>query len=203
MQFAGRRLVIGASARHLFCVNAADGTLQWTYRMPTNYAVIAMMPAVVGDGIFMTAPLGRGGHFLRLVPPGSAEGKVGIVPGWSTPLDTLQGGVVQADGKIIGSFYPGRKGWAALGAKTGENLFTAPGIVKGAGLLADGRLYALAEDGWMHLLEIGADAFESKGRFRIPAKPSNDAWAHPVIHAGRLYLRYHETLWCYDIRAGS
>lgn len=171
--------------------------------MPTNYSVIAMMPAVVGDGIFMTAPLGRGGRFLRLIAPTSADQKVGIEPGWSTPLDTLQGGVVQIGGRIIGSFYPGRKGWAVLDAKTGETLFTAPDIVKGAGLLADDRLYALAEDGWMHLLEIGAAAFETRGRFRIPAKSSGDAWAHPVIHAGRLYLRYHDTLWCYDVRAGS
>ena len=27
------------------------------------------------------------------------------------------------------------------------------------------------------------------------------AWAQPVICDGRLYLRYHETLYCYDIRA--
>jgi len=30
-----------------------------------------------------------------------------------------------------------------------------------------------------------------------------DAWAHPVILDGRLYLRYHDTLYCYNIRAGG
>jgi hypothetical protein len=28
----------------------------------------------------------------------------------------------------------------------------------------------------------------------------HDVWAHPVILDGRLYLRYHDTLWCYDVK---
>ena len=23
---------------------------------------------------------------------------------------------------------------------------------------------------------------------------------HPVLNDGRLYLRYHDTLWCYDVK---
>jgi hypothetical protein len=29
---------------------------------------------------------------------------------------------------------------------------------------------------------------------------ARDAWAHPVLCDGRLYLRYHDTLWCYDAK---
>jgi hypothetical protein len=25
-------------------------------------------------------------------------------------------------------------------------------------------------------------------------------WAHPVLLDGRLYLRHHDTMWCYDVR---
>jgi hypothetical protein len=40
------------------------------------------------------------------------------------------------------------------------------------------------------------------GRFRIdPNERLGDAWAHPVLCDGRLYIRYHDTLWCYDVRA--
>jgi len=29
------------------------------------------------------------------------------------------------------------------------------------------------------------------------------AWAYPVVANGRLYLRDHDTLWCYDVKAAK
>ena len=45
-----------------------------------------------------------------------------------------------------------------------------------------------------------------RGRFEIPEKSkfprrSGKIWAHPVIAGGKLYLRDHELLFCYDIAA--
>lgn len=200
VQFGKRRLIIGCSLKHLFCVDADSGKLQWAERMPTTYSVLAMMPVLVGDSIFMTAPHGRGGRLFRLVAPGDAQGKVGVEELWTTRLDTCQGGVVHVDGKLFGSFYGPRKGWAAVNAKDGEILYQAEELIKGAGLYANERLYVLSEDGWMVLLAPGEKAFEEKGRFRLAEARKNDAWAHPVIHDGRLYLRYHDTMSCYDIR---
>jgi outer membrane protein assembly factor BamB len=127
---------------------------------------------------------------------------VGVEDGWTTGLDTCQGGVVHLDGRLYGSYYPARQGWAALDAATGRVLYEAPELVKGAVLAADRRLYVLSEDGVMRLLAAGAERFETKGRFRLPGTRGRDAWAHPVIFEGRLYLRYHDTLWCHDVGAG-
>jgi outer membrane protein assembly factor BamB len=198
VEFAGRRLIVGCSIRNLFCVDAQTGVLQWTQPMPTAYSVLALTPALVGDGIFMAAPHGKGGKLFKLLEPG-VVGKVGVEEVWASPLDTCQGGVVYVDGKIIGSFYPGRKGWGAIDGKTGSVLYQNGDFVKGAPLYADGRIYALSEDGWMRLLEATDAEFKVRGQFRL-AKAQNDAWAHPVILNGRLYLRYHETLFCYDVR---
>ena len=74
-------------------------------------------------------------------------------------------------------------------------------MVKGSVLLADHRLYALTEDGWMHLLRDADTQFAVEGRFRLATPRDRDAWTHPVILDGRLYLRFHDTLYCYDIRA--
>ena len=199
VSFAGRRLLIGASLRNLFCVAADSGKLQWTARMPTSYSVLAMMPVLVGDAVFMTAPHGRRGQLFRLVAPSAADGKVGVDEAWNTKLDTCQGGVVHAAGKLFGSFYGPRQGWAAVDAKSGAMLYQAPELIKGAAIYGDERLYVLSENGWMHLLEPGESQFETRGKFRL-VEAKNDAWAHPVIYDGRLYLRYHETLYCYDIR---
>lgn len=202
VEMAGRRLLIGCSIRHLYCADAATGVIQWTRRFPTTYSVISMMPELVnGDSIFMTAPHGKGGRLFRLKPPATADGKFDVDEVWQTKLDTLQGCVIEYGDKLVGSFYGGRKGWAAISSKTGEVVYDLPDTVKGAHLLADGRFYALFENGWMNLLEADAQQFTTKGRFRLAETTKNDAWAHPVIHQGRLYLRYHETLKCFDIRA--
>ncbi len=38
-------------------------------------------------------------------------------------------------------------------------------------------------------------------RFQLVTDRVTDAWAHPVLLDGRLYLRYHDTLYCYDVAA--
>ena len=53
----------------------------------------------------------------------------------------------------------------------------------------------------MALLKPTATGFEFTGRFSPLEEPKKDTWAQPVICDGRLYLRYHEFLFCYDVRA--
>jgi hypothetical protein len=159
-----------------------------------------MAPALVGDGIFYAAPHGPPGMLHRLVAPASPDAPVGVADDWTNPIDTLQGSVVVTGGRIYGAFYPRRAGWAALDAATGAELYRLTSHAKGAPLLADGRLYALCEDGWMLLLEPTEKQFEIRGSFRLAPARDNDAWAHPVIFEGRLHLRYHDTIFRYDIR---
>lgn len=95
--------------------------------------------------------------------------------------------------------------WVCIDLATGKTLSSHPDLVMGAALLADGRLYALAENGTVALLKPAPGGFETVGRFQLPpprpgAGRQRDVWAHPVIHHGRLYLRNHDILYCYDIR---
>jgi outer membrane protein assembly factor BamB len=198
--FAGRRLVIACSARHLFCVDANTGALQWTQRRPTPYAVQAVTPTVVGDGIFMAAPLGAPGKLYRLLAPAAGTEPIGVQEAWTSKLDTCHGGVIHRDGRLYGSYYPRRGGWAALDARTGEVLYETMEYAKGAALWADNRLYVLAEDGWMLLFEPTATEFAVRGKFRFVTARDRDAWAHPVILDGRMYLRFHDTLTCFEVR---
>ena len=70
VQFGGRRLLPGASLRHLDCVDADTGARQWTQPVRTAYSVLAMVPALVGNGVFMTAPGGPGGRLWDLKEAG-------------------------------------------------------------------------------------------------------------------------------------
>jgi hypothetical protein len=63
---------------------------------------------------------------------------------------------------------------------------------------ADNRFYCLTERGTMTLQKLDGDRFTEMGSFQFAE--GKDVWTHPVICNGRLLLRYHDTLYCYDIR---
>jgi outer membrane protein assembly factor BamB len=192
------RLLVGCSQRHAFGVDADSGRLLWTQPMPTRYQVIAATPILVGDAVFITAPHTEHGGLFRLRPQGDGVLTERV---WTTKLDTCHGSQVFVDGLLFGSFYQRSKGWAALDPATGEVRYQLPDLAQGSVLYADRRLYCLSQEGVMALLEPTPQAFVDRGRFRLVPDKVNDAWTHPVILDGRLYLRYHESLFCYDVRA--
>jgi hypothetical protein len=96
--------------------------------------------------------------------------------------------------------YNRPKWWFAVDWQTGETLYECREFTTGAAVYADGRLYILDESGQVGLLKPTRDGLQIHGRFSLTDRKVRDAWAHPVILDGRLYLRYHDTLFCYDIR---
>lgn len=194
-----RRMLVNCSLRHVFGVDADTGRLLWSRPLPTRHQVIATTPVLVGDAVFVTAPDGEGGKLYRLHPEGE---RVRVEQLWRTELDACQGGVVHHDGALYGAMYRKRKEWVSLDARTGEvRAQFKEDLAKGAVLYADGRLYCLSEEGEVALLKPSSDKLEAVGRFRLVPERKSDAWTHPVIVDGRLYLRYHETLYCYDVQA--
>jgi len=70
----------------------------------------------------------------------------------------------------------------------------------------EGRLYLHGENGEVALVEASPDGYHELGRFTPPDQPKRinemeKAWAYPVVANGRLYLRDHSSLWCYDVKA--
>jgi hypothetical protein len=51
----------------------------------------------------------------------------------------------------------------------------------------------------MGLAKAVPDGLEMCGEFSV--KGSGPSWAHPTVADGRLYLRYAENLYCFDIKA--
>lgn len=193
----GRRVAAGCSQRHGFGVDVETGQLLWTFPIKTRYKVIAGTPVLAGDAIFVTAPdtEDRGLYRLR-----SENGAVQVEKLWQGELDTCHGGQVAIDGRLYGSYYRRQKGWACLDLKNGQTLYETRELAMGSVLYADGRLYVLSQEGEAALLKPGESGFEIVGRFRLTPNRVNDAWTHPVIWEGRLYLRYHESLRCFDVK---
>ncbi|MBN1417472.1 MAG: PQQ-binding-like beta-propeller repeat protein [Planctomycetes bacterium] len=130
---------------------------------------------------YATPVLDRGSVFITTSSRGHnalyrlrlAPDGAGVERVWSHPVKNGQGGLVLASG-----------GGLAFGCSTH----------------ADGRIYYLSQDGEVALLEPVANGARIAGRFRLVQAKPNDAWAHPVIAKGRLYLRYGDSLYAYDVK---
>ncbi len=199
LQFGDRRLIAGCSLEHVFLVDANNGQILWTRPLRTRYSVIASTPVLVDNALFATAPDTLDARLYKLFLNAN---RLDSETAWTTRLDTCHGGVIYLPEQqaLFGSWYRSRKGWACIEARTGAIRYELNSIAKGSILYADKRLYVLSEDGQMLLLDAVPTAFKVNGQFQLVSKQKGDVWAHPVILHGRLYLRYHDTLFCYDIR---
>jgi outer membrane protein assembly factor BamB len=194
VRHAGRRLLLGCTSHRGFGVDADTGKRLWTVPLRNQYGVNITTP-VYSDGraFFVTAYMG--GACYR-VPPGEGQPE----KAWSTTLDSCTGAVLLLDGTLYGSGYGKHKSWLCLDWQTGRTRYESKDVTTSSATYADGRLYCLTQEGEAVLLRPAADRFEVAGRFRLVPEKTPDAWAYPVVLHGRLYLRYHDTLWCYDVR---
>ena len=117
---------------------------------------------------------------------------------WSARLKVGHRGLVGVDGRLWGASSRGLAGgWVAVDVATGTP--TRVGELPGGSLIyAEQRFYRLTERGTMTLEELTRDGFKTRGSFQLAA--GKDVWAHPVVCQGKLFLRYHDTLFCYDVR---
>ncbi len=196
LRFGGRRLLVNLALRAMVCVDADTGRIQWTFPKRTRYDASCATPVFHRGGVFYTIPTRSGGVFLKIVP---GAGRVGVEKAWECGMDSISGSAVAVDGFIYGSGHQ-NTGWVSMDVRTGEERYNVKDLEQGAVMYADGRLYCLGEGGNMRLVKTSPRGFDIVGRFRLVENPKcKDAWAHPVILDRRLYLRYHDRLYCYDI----
>jgi outer membrane protein assembly factor BamB len=196
-RFAGRRLIANCSSAHGFGVDADTGELLWTVPLKNPHGVNTATPIYGSGRVYYVTPYAENGRAYRLL-----TGDQGISADhvWTHPLDTVTGGGVLVDGTLFSAGYRKPKHWFAVDWQTGRTKVELKDLVTGSAIYADGRLYCLDERGTVALLKPEPNDLKIVGQFRLSSKRLRDAWAHPVLLDGRLYLRYHNTLWCYDVK---
>ncbi|TKJ38143.1 MAG: hypothetical protein CEE38_05130 [Planctomycetes bacterium B3_Pla] len=196
---SGRRLIASCSSAHGFGVDADTGKLLWTVPLKNPHGVNASSPVYGAGLVFYVTPYAELGRAYRLQADRHGVAAEHV---WTSQLDTVTGGGVLIDDTLFAAGYKKSKWWFGVDWLTGQTKYELKELTTGAAIYADGRLYCLDEQGNVALLKPGSNALEVTGRFRLPTgKIRGDAWAHPVLHDGRLYLRYHDTLWCYDVNS--
>ncbi len=199
LRLGHRRLILGCTEMTMWIVDALTGRRVWSHPLPTRYRVLAMTPVVAADGFLMTGPDTEAGAFWRL---SLRDGEVRVEQAWKTTLDACQGGATLANGRIYGARYR-RRGWVSLDPATGAQREETTELAMGASIVADGKLICVAQDGEVALVRPTEKGFAFDGRFRPFEGVKGDLWAHPVLLDGRLYLRAHDQLKCYDLRAAQ
>jgi len=191
------RQVVNCNASHAFGVRLRDGKLLWKHRHQIPKQMVAVTPALCGDTIIVpnSSRYESSTFALKLAPDGYA-----VEMKWAHALCNPLGSAVCWDGRALFNSSHKPLGWFLVDVKTGEIKDKRDDVKYGSGIYADGRLYCLSGSGKMRLLEAGSDKIKTISEFDFE-RDRKDAWAHPVICDGRLYLRYDDTLSCYDIRA--
>ncbi|MEJ2705813.1 MAG: PQQ-like beta-propeller repeat protein [Sedimentisphaerales bacterium] len=196
-RFAGRRLIASCSSAHGFGVDADTGKLLWTVPLKNPYGVNVATPVYGSGRIYFVTPYTEMGRAYQLH---AMDEGISVEHVWTHPLDTVTGSGVLVNGTLYAAGYSKHKYWFGVDWQTGRTKCELKDLTTGAAIYADGRLYCLDERGRVALLKPDPDSLKIVGQFRLLNKRVNDAWAHPVLLDGRLYLRYHDTLRCYDVK---
>jgi len=193
--YKGAELIFNGSRKGLVCLNAKTGKIYWAKPWGQKTRGSCPTPAFSRGYVYWAVGYGEGGICMKVLVSGK---KVKATEAWRTKdMDCIVGGYVIHDGYIYGNH---RDGYTCLDLKTGEKKWFAEGVGKGSLCWADDMLYLYSEkDGKAGLATCSPKGLEMKGTFNVAG--SQQSWAHPVVFGGRLYLRYDDNLYCYDVKA--
>src|SRR5262249_43145351 len=184
-------------------VEAKTGKFLWRYnKIKSRYGANIPTPVVQDDTIY-SAGAGTGGGLIKLK---AHDGAVEFDEVYFSPkLPTAIGGDIK-----VGEFLYGTTGEALLciDFATGNIKWDDHSIGTASICYAEGRLYLHGENGEVALVEATPEGYHEKGRFAPPDQPNRisqmeKAWTYPVVANGRLYIRDHGMLWCYEVKAGK
>ncbi len=183
------------------------GEILW-FAPQWDRSVIAPSPVHLGNGrILVTAGYGGGSMVLNVTRQGDTfqvetldtfRANQGLASEQQTPV--LAGGLLF--GVLPNDAGPLRNQLVCVNPEDVRSYRWTSGRERRFGLgpyvAADGKLYALSDDGILHMLEVTADGYRELGRTRI--LDGHDAWGPMALAAGRLVLRDDTRMVCVDLR---
>lgn len=179
-------------------VAAKDGAFLWHYDNPANGTANCSTPIYHDGAVFAASAYGTGGGLARLIKNGDKfEAKEEY---FIKAMQNHHGGMLLVGDHVYGT---GSATLLCVDIKTGKVAWNERSVGKGSVAYADGRLYVRSEGGPLALVEATPSGYKEHGRFSQPDRSNKQAWPHPVIAGGKLYVRDWDILLCYDIKDKS
>jgi outer membrane protein assembly factor BamB len=188
-------------------VRASDGKLLWQSKAGANGTAVIPTAIVHDKYVFATSGYGSGCGLLELTPEGDGVKMKEVY--LNKAMTDKHGGVVRVGDYIYGSSERG--GWTCieylkLSNDNDKETWKSNKLDSGSICYADDRLYCYGEGkGTCVLIEASPKGWAEHGRFTIPKaskfpRRGGHIWTHPVVAQGRLFLRDHEYLFCFDVK---
>jgi outer membrane protein assembly factor BamB len=175
-------------------VEAKTGKFLWRYDRTADMGANILTPVVRGDSVF-TAGSRSGGGLVSLETDGDGVKAKEVY--FDKGLGASIGGAVLVERYLYGTTS---QSLFCVDFATGKVKWTDRSVGPASLCYADGRLYLRGYNtGEVALVEPSAEGYREKGRFKQPKRSKIQAWPHPVIANGGLYLRDQDVLLCYDI----
>ena len=183
------------TARGVVGVAAKDGRPLWRYDKPANKTANIATCVTLGKTIFAASGYNTGGGLMWVKRAGQGFSAEELY--FTKEMKNHHGGFVLVDEHLYGA---DDGTLTCLEYKTGKTKWRdrAPG--KCSILYADGMLYCRSERGPITLVEANPEKYVEHGRFDQPDRSGKEAWPHPVIAGGMLYIRDQDVLLCFDVR---
>ncbi len=187
-------------------VAADTGAFLWGYNRIANKVANIPSPVVRGNHVFVTTSYKTGSALLKLTKKGDTFDAQEVYFLGPKEFENHHGGVVLVGDYIYGGDGQNKGTPVCLDFLTGEikwkeSKWTRKARAGGSAavLYADGNVFFRYEKkALVALIEATPEAFRVKGVFKA-AVDDGPAWAHPVIHDGKLFLRANDILMCYDV----
>lgn len=189
-------------------VRASDGKLLFKSAAGKNGTAVIPTAVVNDKYVFATSGYGSGCGLLELTTDGTDSVKAKEVY-LNKAMINHHGGIIRVGEYIYG--FSDKGGWVCLDYlkldKDKEDpVWKSSKLDKGSLVYADGLFFCYGQGkGVCAMIEATPKEWKELGRFEIPQKSktprkSGAIWTHPVVANGRLFLRDHEYLFCYDVK---
>src|SRR5262245_5324717 len=196
-EIGGKKQYIDFLAGGVVSVDAEDGKFLWRYDNPHN-GTANCSTAIYHDGhVFAASSYGTGGGLAKIGGSGDSFNAEEVY--FTKQMKNHHGGMVLVDGYLYGS---DEGELTCLDWKTGKVMWEERRPGKGSLTCADGKIYYRNEGGkgTMYLVEVNPKKYVELGKFDQPDRSGANAWSHPVVANGRLYIRDQDVLFCYDVK---
>jgi outer membrane protein assembly factor BamB len=184
MEANGKAAAVFQTAQDLTAFDPLTGKALWTYA-GENMGLIPSIPSpILGDGLIFVA----GRNFMALKP--ADDGTTPEVVWKSPKLNSSYATALFHKGRVYGLVGVGVN---CVNAKDGEVVWQQriKGSFSASPVLADGKLYVVAEDGATTVIEVG-----DKPKVLATNALGETILATPAVAGGALFLRSDQHLWC-------
>jgi len=200
----GVRQYIQLTRQGVAGIAAKDGKLLWSANIGGNGTAAIPTPVYRNNIVYVTSGYRAGCGAIRLTKEGAGFRTEVLYT--NNDVSNHHGGVVLVGDYIYG--YSDAPGWVCQNFMTGEivwkNRIQESG--KGAVICIDNRLLIQNErDGMLAVIDASPAGWKEYGRMEFPDRSNAESldkmvWTHPVFANGKLYLRDHNLLFCYELK---